>query len=196
MTTANLDLTLDICAEDGSRTRFYQNDENLVRKTLQQLLSPRLFNQPLLVLASEHSVSAIPSRTIDLILAHTSSPPLLPLLPGCLDIVEVNGDGFPEMAAAQDSPAEKGKAISLVEIHTVGDWMIRLKLETAGRATVQEQRQLLAHFPELPVIPFRLAACGVGFFNPPKISRATVYPPLEGIVETALPADLLQCIRS
>ena len=75
MKTTNLDLTLDICTEDGSRTRFHQPDEHIAEKTLRQLVSPRLFSPPLLTLASEHSVSAIPTRTIDMILAHTASPP-------------------------------------------------------------------------------------------------------------------------
>ena len=196
MKTTNSDLTLDICAEDGSRTRFVQDDEASVGKTLRQLVSPRLFNQPLLTLASEHSVTAIPSRTIDLILAHTESPPPLPLPPDWLDIVEVNGEAFLEAADTEESPEAKDKAMLLAEIHTLGDWMIRLKLERKDQATIQEQRQLWAHFFDLPGIPFRLEAGGIGFINPAKISRVTVCPPFKGVPEAALPADLLQCIRS
>jgi hypothetical protein len=196
MTTTNLDLTLDICAEDGSRTRFYQNDEASVRTTLRQLASPRLFSQPLLTLASKHSVSAIPSRTIDMILAHTESPPPLPLPPNWLDIVEVSGDSFLEDADTEESPEAKDKTTLLAEIHTLGDWMIRLKLETTNRATIQERRQFLAHFFDLPGIPFRLETGGIGFINPAKISRVTVSPPFKGVPEAALTADLLQCVRS
>jgi hypothetical protein len=196
MKTANFDLTLDICAEDGSRTRFYQNDEASVGKTLRQLISPRLFSQPLLTLASKHSVSAIPSRTIDMILAHTESPPPLPLPPDWLDIVEVNGEAFLEDADTEESPEAKNKTTLLAEIHTLGDWMIRLKLETTNRTTIQERRQFLAHFFDLPGIPFRLEAGGIGFINPAKISRVTVSPPFKGVPEAALPADLLQCVRS
>jgi len=82
MKTTNSDLTLDICTEDGSRARFYQKDPDCINKTLRQLVTPRLFNPPLLTLASEHSISAIPTRTIDMILAHTASPPPLPLPSG------------------------------------------------------------------------------------------------------------------
>ena len=196
MKTANFDLTLDICAEDGSRTRFYQNDEARVRTTLRQLASPRLFTQPLITLASEHSVSAIPSRTIDMILAHTESPPPLPLPPDWLDIVEVSGEAFLEDADTEELPEAKDKTTLLAEINTLGDWMIRLKLETTNRATIQERRQFLAHFFDLPGIPFRLEAGGIGFINPAKISRVTVSPPFKGILEAALPADLLQCVRS
>jgi hypothetical protein len=196
MKTTNFDLTLDICAEDGSRTRFYQNDEASVRTTLQQLASPRLFNQPLLTLASAHSVSAIPSRTIDMILAHTESPPPLPLPPDWLDIVEVNGEAILEEGDAEESPEAKDKTVLQAEIHTLGDWMIRLKFETTNRATIQERRQFLAHFFDLPGIPFRLEAGGIGFINPSKISRVTVSPPFKGVPEAALPVDLLQCVRS
>jgi len=196
MKSMNSDLTLDICAEDGSRTRFYQNDEGSVCKTLRQLLAPRLFSQPLLTLASEHSVTAIPSRTIDLILAHTESPPPLPLPPNWLDIVEVNGEAFLEDGDTQESPEAKDKATLLAEIHTLGDWMIRLRLESGDQTTIQEQRQLWAHFFDLPGIPFRLEDGGIGVINPQKISRVTVCPPFKGVPEAALPADLLQCIRS
>jgi len=192
----NLDLTLDICTEDGSRTRFYQNDEAGTGRTLQYLFMPRLFNQPLLTLASEHSVSAIPSRTIDLILAYTESQRPLPLPPGWLDAVEVSGEALPENTIADESSTSADKEMSLAEIHTVGDWMIRLKLEIRKKATIQEQRQLLVHFTELPVIPFRLEAGGFGFINPSQISRVTVYPPIRGVTEAALQADLLQSIRS
>jgi hypothetical protein len=193
----NLDLTLDICAEDGSRTRFYQNDEASVSKTMLQLATPRLFSQPLLTIASEHSVSVIPCRTVDLILAHTESPsPLLPLPAGWVDAVEVSSEALLENTGAEESSAAMDKRISLVEIHTIGDWMVRLKLEITKRATIQEQCQLLIHFIDLPAIPFRLEAGGIGFINPSKISRATFYPPIEGVTETALQADLLQCIRS
>ena len=192
----NIDLTLDIFAEDGSRTWFYQDDGVKVHKTLRQLLSPRLFSQPLLTLASEHSVSAVPTRTVDLILAHTESPPPLPLPPEWLDVVEVSGEAFLDYADAEAQLAAEGKRILLAEIHTLGDWMIRLKFVKKDSATIHEQRQVWAHFFDLPGIPFRLAAGGVGFINPMKISRVTVCPPFEGIPETALPLDLLQCIRS
>src|SRR5581483_8268153 len=98
MKTTNSDLTLDICTEDGSRARFYQNDEQVAGKTLRQLVSPRLFTPPLLTLASEHSMSAIPTRTIDMILAHTASPPPLPLPSGWVDVVEVNDETLCNLA--------------------------------------------------------------------------------------------------
>jgi hypothetical protein len=194
--TTNFDLTLDICAEDGSRTRFYQNHEASVNRTLRQLVMPRLFSQPLFTLASEHSVSGIPGRTIDLILAHTKLPLPLPLPPGWLDALQVNSEALPESTGAEESSAVIDKEMFLLEIHTVGDWMIRLNLKITKQATISEQRQFLAHFFDLPVIPFRLEAGGIGFINPPKISRVTVYPPIQGVTEAALQADLLQSIRS
>jgi hypothetical protein len=196
MTTTVNDLTLEICADDGSRTQFYQSDEDGINKILHLLITPRLFTQPLLTLASEHSVSAIPCRTIDLILARTPNPPPLPLPPGWLNIVEVSAEALYDGADKEGSGAATDEALSLVEIHTLGNWMIRLKLQTAIQATIQEQRQFCGRFFDLPVIPFRLEAGGIGLINPPKISRVTVHPPFKGVAETALPADLLRCIRS
>jgi hypothetical protein len=196
MTTTKLDLTLDICTEDGSRTRFYQKDTDCISKTLRQLITPRLFQPPLLTLASEHSISAIPTRTIDMILAHTASPPPLPLPSGWVDVVEVNDEALVNLADLEALAAAENKHVMLVEIHTSGDWMIRLKLETINPETVQEKRHLWNHLLDLPAIPFRLMGCGVGAINPANIVRATVCPPIDGVAETALSADLLQCIRS
>ena len=199
--TANPDLTLDICSEDGSRTQFYQSDGDGIGRILRQLLSPRLFAQPLLTLVSEHCVSAVPSRTIDLILARTPAPPPLVLPPGWLDIVEagaeaLHGDDLIPKVDGEGPPTPASETTTYVEIHTSGDWMIHLRLQTRIQTTIQEQRQFLSHFFDLPVIPFRLEGGGVGFINPPKITRVTVYPPFNGVAETALPADLLRCVRS
>jgi hypothetical protein len=195
MTTTNLDLTLDICTEDGSRTRFYQKDTNCINKMLRQLVTPRLFIPPLLTLASEHSISAIPTRTIDMILAHTASPPTLPLPSGWVDVVEVNDEALVNLADLEALAAAENKHVMLAEIHTLGDWMIRLKLETIVPATIQEKRHLWNHLLDLPAIPFRLKEGGIGAINPANIVRATVCPPMDGVAETALAADLLQSIR-
>jgi hypothetical protein len=196
MKITNFDLTLDICTEDGSRTRFYQKDTDCINKTLRQLITPRLFQPPLLTLASEHSVSAIPTRNIDMILAHTASPPPLPLPSGWTDAVEVTDETLLHLAALEEAAAEVNKNVMLVEIHTLGDWMVRLKLETIVPATLQEKRQLWNHLLDLPAIPFHLKAGGIGAINPANIVRATVCPPIDGVADTALSADLLQCIRS
>jgi hypothetical protein len=196
MNTTNNDLTLDICTEDGSRTRFFQKDPNLINRTLRQLVTPRLFTPPLLTLASEHSISAIPTRTIDMILAHTASPPPLPLPSGWVGVVEVNDDALCNLADLEALSAAENKHIMLAEIHTVGDWMIRLKLETIVTETIHEQRQLWNHMLDLPAIPFHLQAGGIGAINTANIVRVTVSPPLDGIGETALSADLMQSIRS
>ncbi|HUA67274.1 MAG TPA: hypothetical protein VMA13_01890 [Candidatus Saccharimonadales bacterium] len=196
MTTTNSDLTLDICAEDGSRTRFFQNNEDSIKKTLQQLVSPRLFQPPLLTLASERSISAIPTRTIDMILAHMASPPVLPLPSGWADAVEVDDCTLLNVGELQALASEEGKHVMLAEIHTVGDWMIRLKLETISPETIQEKRQLWNHLLDLPAVPFRLKTGGIGTINTANIVRVTVCPPVDGITETALPADLLDSVRA
>jgi len=196
MKNTNIDLTLDICTEDGARARFYQTDEAIASKTLRQLVSPRLFAPPLLTLASEHSLSAIPTRTIDMILAHTASPPPLPLPSSWVDAVEVTDETLINLDDLKASAAAENKHVMLAEIHTVGDWMIRLKLETIVPETVQEQRHLWNHLLDLPAVPFHLKTGGIGAINAANIVRVTVCPPIDGITETALAADLLQSIRS
>lgn len=130
-----------------------------------------------------------------MILAHTASPPPLPLPSGWMDAVEVNDDALVNLAELEALAAAENKHVMLVEIHTLGDWMIRLKLETIVPATVHEKRQLWNHLLDMPAIPFRLKGGGIGAINPANIVRATVCPPLDGIAETALSVDLQQSIR-
>lgn len=194
-TTTPQTLIIDILTEDGARTRFVLPDEASAKRTLRQLVSPRLFTPPLLTFASERSMSAIPTRTIDVILAHTASPPPLPLPSGWVDAVEVNDDALMDLETLEASAAAENKHVMLAEIHTVGDWMIRLKLETIVPETIQEKRHLWNHLLDLPGIPFRLLAGGIGAINAANIVRATVSPPIEGVAETALSADLLRSLR-
>ena len=120
-----------------------------------------------------------------------------------LDIVEVSAEAFHAEAVLNIVKNADGEgllreaegATAYLETHTIGDWMIILRLRTAIQETIQDQRQFLANFFDLPVIPFRLEAGGAGFINPAKITRVTVYPAFKGVPETGLPADLLRCIR-
>jgi len=41
-----------------------------------------------------------------------------------------------------------------------------------------------------------LQAGGIGAINPANIVRATVCPPIDGVADTALAADLMRCVRS
>jgi hypothetical protein len=195
MTITHQELTIDICTEDGARTRFVQADAANAERTLRQLVSHRLFHPPLLTLASERSVSAIPTRTIDVILAHTASPPPLPLPSGWVDAVEVDDEALINLEALEASAAAENRRIMLAEIHTLGDWMIRLKLETIIPETIQEMRHLWNHLLDLPAIPFRLKAGGLGAINTANVVRATVSPPLDGVAEAGLAADLLESLR-
>jgi len=189
-------------APKTNHTQFYQNDEDSISKVLSLLITPRLFTQPLLTLASERSVSTVPCRTIDLILARTLKTPPLVLPPGWLDIVEVGAEAFHNEALLNTANDAGGESLptavwitSHFEIHTIGDWMINLKLQTVIQEEILDERQLLAYIFDLPVIPFRLETGGVGFINPAKISRLTMYPAFNGVAKTGLPADLLRCVR-
>ena len=208
MTTAPLALTLDIRSEDGSCTEFFEEEEDSVNRTLRLLATPRLFAQPLLVLVSRHSVSAIRCRTIDMILASTAAPMLVRWPTGFLDLVEVPGHdsgahAAEEAATGGDSYEPVNTTASHIHVYTLGSWVVTLKVEVGTQSTLDDQRLLLAHLFDLPVLPFRLAAGGVGFINPAKISHVTARPPVENsrvsqwptlnaVPETALPAEWLR----
>ena len=204
MTSIHKDLTLDIRSEDGSDTQYFQDDENAICKVFDELASPKLFSQPLLTLTSQQSVSAIPSRTIALILARTPNPPPLRLPLGWLDFVEIGIEAFHDqtppivtgVAEPAGLPGEPARLNSLVEIHTVGDWRITLKLQTAVQATIPEQRRTFAQLVNLPVLSFRLEEGGLGFINSGKITRVTIFPAIAGMTDVGLPANLLRCVRA
>lgn len=207
MTLPTLDLTLEIRSEDGSCTEFFQDQEESANATLRMLTAPRLFAQPLLVLALRESVSIVPSRTIDMLLAHTSASVPLQWPRGLADIVEVPaGDTASwQDSVADDSDAGSNTSPMRVHVYTAGGWAITLELRAVAQLTVPDQRMLFAHFFDLPVIPFRLAAGGFGLINPPQIIRATGHPSsnvenvsnwpgLKGVPNTALPVQLLRWI--
>jgi hypothetical protein len=204
MKTNDISLIIEICSEDGSRAEFHQSGEDNMGKILRLMMTPRLFTSPVLTLSSERSVSTLPCRTIDLIKVRTPSTPPLLLPPGWLDSVEIGAEKFHEEAdynRTRDEnegafSTEAGELTFFLEIHTIGDWMICLKIRTAVQATPKDQRQLAAHFFDLPVIPFRLETGGAGFINPTKITRVTVHPAFNEIAETELTANLVGCIRS
>jgi hypothetical protein len=112
-----------------------------------------------------------------------------------VDAVEVTDEALVHLEALRASARAENKHVMLAEVHTLGDWMIRLKLETIIPATIHEERHLWNHFLDLPAIPFRLKAGGIGAINPANIVRATVCPPIDGAAETALSADLLHSLR-
>lgn len=201
MNTDIFDLTLEIRSADGSSTEFYQTDEERIRTTLRLLATPRLFTQPQLLLASEHGVSTIPCRGVDMLLARTSgqTPLIFPLIfpAGLLDIMEVPED-LPEddCGVADENDTYDSKLATppmfRVEMHTMGGWKAVLKVLAMSAATAQDQRQAIAHVCDLALIPFRLADGGIGFINPANITRATTHPVPDALPGSALPMDLLR----
>ena len=179
--TTTLDLTIEIRSADGVATEFYETDGARIRKTLLELMTPRLLTQPQLRLAWEYGVHEIPIRTIDVILARARAPApvIFPLIfpAGLLDIAEVRGDqldsGLAEHADA-DWSSQASPVTSQWEIHTAGGWVGRLKMLAMNRGRIQGERRSLTHFLNLPAIPFRLEGGGIGLINPNNIIRVRV----------------------
>lgn len=199
MTAARPDLTVSIFCEDGSCTEFYQNDESSIARIVGLMLTPRLFDKPMLVFASERGVSSFVSRTIDVVRIQTPVPTRLALVTGFDDITEIGKEVFASEVTNCDEenrnpPDTKPGALitSYGEIHTAGAWVVLLRLRAAANGTIQDQRVAMVRFFDLPVVPFRLESGGVGFVNPGNISRMTMYPGIGAAPKTALPADLLR----
>jgi hypothetical protein len=198
MNTSTVDLALELRSANGSSTEFYQADEERVRETLRLLAAPRLFAQPHLLLASQHCASMVPCQGIDMILARTSArtPLKFPLnLPaGLFDIVE-QPDAWPDNISAviedqNGQPGQPRRRDSQVEIHTLGGWMVTLKLAAMFRGNAQDERQWFSHLPDIPTIPFRLEEGGFGLINTANILRASTWPKPEALPGIALPLAL------
>jgi hypothetical protein len=205
MTTNTIDLTIELRSANGSSTEFYQANEERVHETLRLLASPQLFAQPRLLLASPQCASMIPTKGIDMILVRTLAPtPLkfpLNLPVGQFDIVErpEAWPGNPSVAMDDQNSQERGqpqRRSLQVEIHTFGGWTITLKAVAMIRGNLQDERQLFAHLPEMPTLPFRLEEGGFGLINTANIMRASARPKPEALPGIALPLELLRSTPS
>ena len=199
MTTNQIDLTLELRSANGSSAEFYQADEERVRETLRLLAAPQLFAQHHLLLTSQHCASMIPCSGIDMILVRTfaRAPLKFPLnLPvGLFDIVE-QPEAWPDnkLAPMEDqNKQERGqphRRSLQVEIHTLGGWTVTLKAAAMIRGTIQDERQLFSHLPDVPTIPFRLEEGGFGLINTANIMRASARPKPEALPGIALPLEM------
>ena len=201
MTTNPIDLTIELRSANGSATEFYQADEERVRETLRLLAAPQLFAQPRLLLASQHCASMIPCKGIDMILVRTSArtPLRFPLnLPvGRFDLVE-QPEAWPDNnpRAVEDQTGQPHRRNAQVEIHTLGGWTVTLKAAAMIRGSIQDERQLFSHLPDVPTIPFRLEEGGFGLINTANIIRASAWPKPEALPGIALPLELLRSTPS
>jgi hypothetical protein len=196
------DLILEVRSTDGAVAEFYQSDAERVAKVLRFLATPRLFTEPQLTLASEHAVTAIATRTIDVILARTNAPvpEVLPLKSpaGPIDICEIahlvpEDDDSSIITEWRRERAEPANLRSFrVEVSTVGGWSKVLQVRAQVRGTVLDRRQTFAHIFQVPVIPFKLCTGGIGFINPSNLIRATASPAPDSLPETALAMEFLR----
>jgi hypothetical protein len=192
--TGDKGMTLNIFSENGLRIEFYQEHLSDIENTLGLLIQPRLFTQPLLAITSHYNVTTIPSRTIDLIRVQCSATFPLVMPAGILKIEEVGS----ETVASEPGPTEKDGESSpelvteFVEIHTMGGWVVFLKLEVVTTGPILDRRQNLLHLYDLPMLPFYCFTGGMGFINPAKICRMTICPGFEGPPANSLPAGLLR----
>jgi hypothetical protein len=198
----SIDLTLEVRSADGTAAEFYQPDAARVGKALRFLSTPRLFAEPQLTFASEHWVTAIATRTIDVILARTNAPvpAVLPLKSpaGPIDISEVakcvSEDDESVVLDKRDrknSEAMNSRSFR-VEVYTFGGWSNILGGARGDSRQVYDRRQTFSHIFQVPVIPFKLCTGGIGFINPGNLTRATACPAPDSLPDTALPMQFLR----
>jgi hypothetical protein len=189
---APIDLTLEIRFGNGSSMKFDESNPERIREVLQLLAAPRLFAQPHLLLASQHSASMIPCKGIDVIIARTSAqlPLKFPLdIPaGQFDMVEQPHAGRDHNSVAFEKQyGQPLRRHSQVEIHTLGAWTVTLAAVAKFHGNTQDERQFFSQLPNLPTIPYRLKEGGFGLINTANILRVSAWPKPETLPANALP---------
>ncbi len=202
MNTNQIDLTIELRSANGSVTEYYQDYEERVREALRLLAAPQLFAQRHLLLASQDYASMIPCAGIDMIVVRTLArlplkfPLVLPV--GLFDLVELPEAGLDHKSAVIEDQnnqphRQSHRRDAQVEIHTLGGWKVTLKAAAMIRGSIQDERQLFSHLPDVPTIPFRLEGGGFGLINTANIIRASAWPKPEALPGVALPLELLRC---
>lgn len=196
MTKTCMHLNIDLLTIDGLSSQFYQPDENCVHDALRHFNNPRLFIQPKWVFASENHVSTITSHSIAIILARTNCPlpPIFPLNSpaGPVYVTEAGDDwGHDELPLGfndrpHGGPENSGWRSFRVEFNTLGGWKGALEVRAQDRGTAVDRQQTFAHYLELPVIPFKLRAGGVGLINPANLTWVSSYPAPDALPKSAL----------
>lgn len=99
------------------------------------------------------------------------------------------GDDCYEECFDGDSPVNP--LVAQVEVHTLGGWMVNLRIMAPAGNLVHHHRHWFAHFMQLPVVAFRLKEGGIGLLNPNNLTRVSAHPQPDGVPEGALPMELL-----
>ena len=189
-------LSFEIFTEGGDSLSFTQIESAEAGLILNEFKSTRVFAHPALMLGSRFSLTNVQTHFIDLIRVRSANVAGLFPRGNLLDIVELSrevlaqelGQMSPEALDALKLAPEGGELWTYVQLQTVGGHQVCLKLKLV-KESPQEQRMLVAHIFQLPVIPFRIECEGFGLVNPSRVVWISTFPGPENVPDRAFPVS-------
>ena len=177
---------------DGSVESFVQTDEVEARGIWDRVEPSRLFAQPRLVLAGEHSKSVFVSAQILRVDFIQDTFECWQFPGGYSDVVELSEDEFkkhahldrPELMAKRKHPTPVGDLlVSFLKLHMVGGKPLFLMVEFPVKLPAESQ-SFMQFLLSKGGFHMRLRGGGIGVVNLAHLAGYTVYP---GVAET--PSD-------
>lgn len=188
-------IKIEIHTENGHQHDFVQDDERRLAEIRQQLESTRIFNQRVLIFASEYSVTNLQMSTVEMLRYHLPHDESERIMGEQDDLLEIDEATFhtdyasltrEEKLAGRE--AEPGlRLTSYIELTLFSGKRIFIRLNAVKKPS-SEGRVFFTHLFERPAMVFRLRDKGVGLINPHKISSIKVYP---GPGDDVLPRNTL-----
>lgn len=182
MTPSKPALEIQVCLANGKHATFFQNDESVSLQILNSIQPNKVFNQPHLIIASDHSMTAFSPQAIarlDLISPHFV--PQWPFPQGIREMREISESDFIErrQASIKAATSAAGGGSDLLREHIVvglsGGY--RLFLETLAKIDAEaEKRHLVNHLFQMNSFWARRHGGGVTIVNPIHLLRLTLYP--------------------
>jgi hypothetical protein len=184
---------LKIHLSDGSVHAFVQADETKAKRIWEQAEPGRLFAQPRIVIASDHSKSVFVCSEIVRLDLIDPSCPCWQFPEGYADIVEISEANFrksahldrPDLMPRRDRPIPVGDLlVSFLKLHFRGNHPpLYLMIEVSVKLPAENQ-SFMRFMLSKTGFHMRIAGGGIGVVNLAHLAGYTVYP---GVAQ--VPAD-------
>ena len=176
-------IKIEIFTDNGHCHQFEQRDESRMDQICQQIESTRIFNQKVLIFASEYSVTNIQGSAIEMVRCNFPNESISGLMRGDDDIHLISEDDFRKTYASLSPEAKiEGRNVepgarftSYLEVTLFSGKRLFMRLSALKKPS-SEGRVFFTHLFERPAMVFQLDNGGVGLINPHKVSAIKVYP--------------------
>lgn len=176
-------IKIEIFTDNGHCHQFEQQDDSRMDQICQQIESSRIFNQKVLIFASEFSVTNIQGAAIEMVRCNFPIGSVNGLVSGEEELRLITEEDFRKTYASLSQEAklearnvEPGARVtSYLEVNLFSGKRLYMRLNAVKKPS-SEGRVFFTHLFDRPAMIFRLENDGVGLINPHKVSAIKVYP--------------------